>query len=132
MKKWLKLAESNSSEPASARAASQRRIPAWLKFAAPPGDETLDGVGEEELVAPAEALEEVRQRGRRGLGQSNRARGGIAGWAGRQGIPPLPTNGLVSHALAWRPQRGDLGFVYRKSPRVPSLVTTAPDAFVSG
>ena len=39
--------------------------------AGPPGDETHDGLGEEELVAPAEGLEEGRQRGRSGLWQAD-------------------------------------------------------------
>jgi hypothetical protein len=54
-----------------------------------PGYETLDGLDEEGLVAPAEVLEEVRQRGRPCLRQANRYEVEPPGGRG-SGIPSSP------------------------------------------
>ena len=81
-----------------------------------PGDETLDGLGEEELVAPAERLEEVRQRGRSGLWQANPDEVEPPGGQGSRHSSHSPPTAAI-HALAPRPQRSDVGFIHRTFPR---------------
>src|SRR4051794_1381279 len=82
----------------------------------PPGYETLDGLGEEELVAPAEGLEEGSQRGRPGLRQADcyevEPPWGQGGW-----YSPLSPPTAAIDALAPSPQRGDVEFIHLISPR---------------
>ena len=89
VQKWLKLAESSSSAPASAREASQQRIPSWPSLPALQAMRRTTDSAKRNSSAPAEGLEEGRQRGRSGLWQADPDEVEPPGGQ-EDGTPPLP------------------------------------------
>ena len=119
-KKWLKLAESSSSAPASAREASQQRIPSWPSLPALQAmrrttDSAKRNSSPQRKGWKRDASEVVPVFGRPTPMRWNRR-------VGREdGTPLLSPPTAAIDALAPRPQRGDVGFIHRTSPRRHSI-----------